>query len=192
MDKLIVICEGGVHTVEYLHRNGVFPSAMVIEPNKFQEMSPYLTKDDDILLIIKGLTDFTMSSIYGLMSKFKEYESKFKRVTILTNIPLGVVPYEYYLYSGDLFFGEVKKVASNKIYDLDSNGNTIETQKKLSFTKKKKEAEQENKNPIIFQFKKYNDKKTKIMIYGKVNPEHVETKSFEYEEKIKLVDLYDK
>ena len=49
MDRLIVICEGGVHTVEYLQRNGVFPAAMVLEPKKFQDMSPYLTKDDDIL-----------------------------------------------------------------------------------------------------------------------------------------------
>ena len=54
MDRLIVICEGGVHTVEYLHRNGVYPGAMLIEPGKFQEISPYLTKDDDILLLIKG------------------------------------------------------------------------------------------------------------------------------------------
>lgn len=192
MDRLIVICEGGVHTVEYLHRNGVFPSAMVIEPNKFQEMSPYLTKDDDVLLIIKGLTDFTMSSIYGLMAKFKEYESKYKRVTILTNIPLGAVPYEYYLYSGDLFHGEVKKVINKKIFDLDSNGNVKEVQKKLSFSKKKKETDENSKNPIIHQFKKYNDKKTKIMIYGKVNSEPIELKRVEYEEKIKLVELYDK
>lgn len=189
MDRLIVICEGGVHMVEYLQKNGVFPSAMVIEPKKFQDMSPYLTKDDDILLILNSLTDFTMSDVYGLLSKFKEYENRFKRVTILTNVPLGVIPYEYYLYSGDLFYGSVKKVANNKIFELDSNGN-VPTQKKKLFQKKQVETVS-NKNPIAFQFKKYNDRKVKLMIYGKVNKE-VETpvSHFEYEDKIKIVDLF--
>ncbi len=191
MDRLIVICEGGVHTVEYLQRNGVFPAAMVLEPKKFQDMSPYLTKDDDILLIISGLTDFTMSDIYNLLSKFKEYENRFKRVTILTNIPLGVIPYDYYLYSGDLFYGSVIKVSNNKKYELDSNGN-VETQKKSFFSKKSEEVV-ENKNPITFQFKKYNDRKVKLMIYGKRDKEIVETIShYEYEDKIKVVDLFSK
>ena len=191
MDRLIVICEGGVHTVEYLPRNGVFPAAMVLEPKKFQDMSPYLTKDDDILLIISGLTDFTMSDIYNLLSKFKEYENRFKRVTILTNIPLGVIPYDYYLYSGDLFYGSVIKVSNNKKYELDSNGN-VETQKKSFFSKKSEEVV-ENKNPITFQFKKYNDRKVKLMIYGKRDKEIVETIShYEYEDKIKVVDLFSK
>jgi hypothetical protein len=191
MDRLIVICEGGVHTVEYLQRNGVFPAAMVLEPKKFQDMSPYLTKDDDILLIISGLTDFTMSDIYNLLSKFKEYENRFKRVTILTNIPLGVIPYDYYLYSGDLFYGSVIKVSNNKKYELDSNGN-VDTQKK-SFFSKKSDVVVENKNPITFQFKKYNDRKVKLMIYGKRDKEIVETIShYEYEDKIKVVDLFSK
>ena len=164
---------------------------MVLEPKKFQDMSPYLTKDDDILLIISGLTDFTMSDIYNLLSKFKEYENRFKRVTILTNIPLGVIPYDYYLYSGDLFYGSVIKVSNNKKYELDSNGN-VETQKKSFFSKKSEEVV-ENKNPITFQFKKYNDRKVKLMIYGKRDKEIVETIShYEYEDKIKVVDLFSK
>lgn len=193
MDRLIVICEGGVHTVEYLHRNGVYPGAMLIEPGKFQEISPYLTKDDDILLLIKGLTDFSMVSIYGLLAKFDEYKDKFKRVTILTNVPLGAVSYEYYLYSGDLFFGDVKKVVNKKLYDLDENGNVIENQKKFSFKKKKKQEDDMKKNPIMFQFKKYNNKKVRIMIYGKMAlNEPTEVSSFEYENKVKLVNLYEK
>ena len=192
MDRLIVICEGGVHTIEYLHKNGVFPASMVIEPMKFQEMSPYLTKDDDILLIIKGLTDFTMSNIYALISKFKEYESKYKRVTILTNVPLGSIPYEYYLYSGDLFYGDVKKISNNKEYPLDENGNVEEVKKGFSFGKKKVVEVKQAKNPITFQFKKYNDKKTKLMIYGKINTEMEPVQQFRYEDSIKLVDLYSK
>lgn len=192
MDRLIVICEGGVHTVEYLHRNGVYPGAMLIEPGKFQEISPYLTKDDDILLIIKGLTDFTMTSIYGLLAKFDEYKNKFKRVTILTNIPLGAVSYEYYLYTGDLFFGSVKKVVNKKVYDLDVNGNIVENQKKFTFNKKKDNYKLEY-NPIMAQFKKYNNKRVRIMIYGKMSmTEPNISTALEYEEKVKVVDLYNK
>ena len=134
MERLIVICEGGLHTVEYLQRNGVYPAAMVIEPSKFQDMSPYLSKDDDILLIIKGLTDFTMASVYGLLNKFKEYQEKYKRVTIMTNIPLGNVDFDYYLYEGDIFYGNVQLVSGKKKVDIDVNGGLMDAQKKsLSF-----------------------------------------------------------
>ena len=192
MDNLMVICEGGVHTVEYLHRNGVFPKSLLIEPNKFQEISPYLTKDDDILLIIKGLTDFTMASIYGLLAKFDEFKDKYKRVTILTNIPLGSVHYDYYLYSGDLFYGDVKLIVNKKSFELDDNGNVVEKQKKSLFSKKKS-TDETKKNPIMFQFKKYNDRKTQLMIYGKTNI-GVEEREIphlqEYEDKIQVVDLF--
>lgn len=190
MERLIVICEGGIHTVDYLQKNGVYPSAMVIEPSKFQDMSPYLSEQDDILLIIKGLTDFNMASIYGLLNKFKEYESKYKQVTILTNIPLGNIDYDYYLYEGDIFYGSVQKISGKKKYDIDVNGDLVENQKKFMFGKSKQEIAV-NRNPIMFQFKKYNNKRTKLMIYGKVAMnEPITTSQFDYEEKVKIVDLY--
>ena len=190
MERLIVICEGGIHTVDYLQKNGVFPAAMVIEPSKFQDMSPYLSEDDEILLIIKGLTDFTMASIYALLNKFKEYQGKYKKVTILTNIPLGNVDFEYYLYEGDIFYGGVQKVNGKKKVDLDIYGEVMESQRKFSFTKQR-QVKAENINPIMHQFKKYNNKRVKLMIYGKVAMnEPVITSSFDYEEKVKVVDLY--
>jgi hypothetical protein len=164
---------------------------MVIEPNKFQEMSPYLTKDDDILLIIKGLTDFTMASVYALLTKFKEYQNKYKRVTILSNIPLGSIDFDYYLYSGDIFYGNVQKIVNKKKYDIDTNGNIIENQKKSFLGQKNKFEKAEGRNPIMFQFKKYNDKKVRLMIYGKIPLNApVTIEQFDYETKIKLVDLY--
>lgn len=188
-DRLIVICEGGPHTIEYLHRNGVYPNDLLIEPTRFQDISPYLTKSDDILLIIKGLTDFTMTSIYGILAKFDEHKEKFKRVTILSNIPLGAISYDYYLYTGDLFYGNVKKVINKKVYDLDNNGNVIENQKKGLFGKKK---EEQNHNPIMFQFKKYN-KRVKVRVYGKKNEsQEIEKPIFEYEKKVKVVDIFNK
>lgn len=190
MDRLIVICEGGVHTVEYLHKNGVFPHSLVLDPSKFQEMSPYLNKEDDILLIVKGLTDFSMATVYSLLKKFDTYKEKYKRVTILSNIPLGSVNYEYYLYSGDLFYGTVKKVINKKEYDLDSNGNIIENKPKNSIFKRKNKEIERKGNPIAFQFKKYNNRKVKLMIYGKVVEEVLKKPSFEYENEVKAIDLF--
>ena len=190
MERLIVICEGGIHTVDYLQKNGVYPAAMVIEPSKFQDMSPYLTKEDDILLIIKGLTDFTMASIYGLLNKFKEYKDKYKRVTILTNIPLGNIDFDYYLYDGDIFYGSVKLISNKKEFELNEQGEIVENQNKFSFMKKKVQK-LEGYNPIMHQFKKYNNKKIKIMIYGKVNMnEKVVVPEFDYEKQVRVVDLY--
>lgn len=192
MDRLIVICEGGIHTVDYLQKNGVFPAAMVIEPSKFQDMSPYLSEDDDVLLIIKGLTDFTMASIYGLLNKFREYESKIKRVTILTNIPLGNIDFDYYLYEGDIFYGNVQLVSGKKKMDIDINGDVLEAQKKFAFSKKGP-PKAVDFNPIMFQFKKYNNKRVKLMIYGKVAMnDPVSTSQVAYEEKVRVVDLYNK
>lgn len=189
LDKLIVICEGGIHTIEYLHKNGVYPSSLLTETSKFQEISPYLGKEDDILLIIKGLTDFTMASIYGLLKRFDAYKDKYKRVTILTNVPLGSVNYEYYLYSGDLFYGTVKKVVNKKQYDLDDNGNIIENTSKVPF--KRNKIHIATRNPIALQFKKYSDRKVKLMIYGQTGIT-TESKSsmLEYEDKVRAIDLF--
>lgn len=190
MERLIVICEGGLHTVEYLQRNGVYPAAMVIEPSKFQDMSPYLSKDDDILLIIKGLTDFTMASVYGLLNKFKEYQEKYKRVTIMTNIPLGNVDFDYYLYEGDIFYGNVQLVSGKKKVDIDVNGGLMDAQKKSLFSKGGP-VKAVNFNPIMYQYRRYNNKRVKLMIYGKVAMnDPVVTSSYDYEEKVKVVDLY--
>ena len=195
MDNLIVICEGGIHTVEYLHRNGVFPSALLVEPTKFQDISPYLTKDDDILLIIKGLTDFTMANIYALLSKFRENEEKFKRVTILSNVPLGAISYDYYLYTGDIFYGDVKKITNKRTVELDMNGNEVSKDEKKSILKKKVDYTK-TRNPIMMQFRKYNNKGTRLRIYGKATIlEEVKPNTgdkFEYEDKIKIVDLFSK
>ena len=192
MERLIVICEGGLHTVEYLQRNGVYPAAMVIEPSKFQDMSPYLSKDDDILLIIKGLTDFTMASVYGLLNKFKEYQEKYKRVTIMTNIPLGNVDFDYYLYEGDIFYGNVQLVSGKKKVDIDVNGGLMDAQKKSLFSKGGP-VKAVNFNPIMYQYRRYNNKRVKLMIYGKVAMnDPVVTSSYDYEEKVKVVDLYNK
>ena len=55
--RFVLITEGGYHNTEYLWKLGLRPSDIVIDVDKFLELSPYLKKGDIILLIIKGLTD---------------------------------------------------------------------------------------------------------------------------------------
>lgn len=170
MDRLIVICEGGAHTVEYLQNNGVYPGAVVFESSKFQEMVPYLSSDDEILLIIKGLTDFSMTEVYGLLNKFYEHKDKVKSVTVLTNINLGVLQHEYYHYEGDLFYGDVWKISGNKKIELDETGEIAVNKKRLSLRKNKSNEQRTRKNPIMMAFKKYkNFKGLKMQIYGKMS-----------------------
>lgn len=192
MYGLIVICEGGAHTVEYLHNNGVFPGAVVLEPNKFKEMVPYLSSEDEILLIIKGLTDFTMVDIYSLLSKFEEHNEKVKSITILSNIMLGVIPYDYYYYKNDLFYGDVWRVSDNRLYDIDDSGEVSLFKRRILPTRNKTQSIKNKKNPIIFALKTYkNIKGQKMQIYGRVEKIKPEELDLEVIKLITSVDLYE-
>ena len=131
-----------------------------------------------------------MASVYGLLNKFKEYQEKYKRVTIMTNIPLGNVDFDYYLYEGDIFYGNVQLVSGKKKVDIDVNGGLMDAQKKSLFSKGGP-VKAVNFNPIMYQYRRYNNKRVKLMIYGKVAMnDPVVTSSYDYEEKVKVVDLY--
>ena len=188
MDRLILICDGGVHTLEYIHRHKVYPGVVVFDIGKFQEIIPYLRKDDEILLIIKGLTDFTMADIYALMNRFKENEDKIKNITILSNVNLGVIPYKYYFYEGDLFFGDVKLMENNEVYNLDKEGNIIE--QKGKFLNIKKKEEKLSYNPIAHSYRRYKDSTVKVVFYGSKKENRAVKEEDNYAKNIILVDIY--
>ena len=155
-DNLIVISEGGVHTLEYLHRNGVFPHVYVLKPSYFEEVIPYLSENDTILFIINGLTDFTLSEVYNFLNTLKGVKDDVKNIVVMSNIYLGVnFDFDYYLYQGDLFYSKVKEVKGGKIVE----------EKDKSKTKNKKEKEVV-KNEIMFSFKEF-DNNTNIKLKGK-------------------------
>ncbi len=184
---LTLICDGQIHTLQYLHNNGVFPKSIVLEHTKLRELVPYLTDEDELLILVNGLTDFTMSSLYSFIQTAEELRDKLKGITILSNIPLGVVDFDYYLYSGDLFYGTVKKVIDNKVYDLDENGNLLENRR----GKLKVREIDEGKNPISFRFKKFNDNTVKLMVYGKTTFTPFIGDELEYESEVISIDLYE-
>ena len=94
------------------------------------------------------------------------------------------------MYEGDIFYGNVQLVSGKKKMDIDINGNVIENQNKSIFGKKGP-AKTVDFNPIMYQYRKYNNKRVKLMIYGKVAMnDPVTTSQYAYEEKVKVVDLY--
>lgn len=162
MGRLIVICEGGEHTVEYLNRNGIYPDMMMFNTVYFRRMLPYLQENDEILIVIKGLTDFNLTDIYTLVSDIREMTNRVKSVRILSNIRLGAVNFSYYLYTGDLFYGTVQEVVNGKLQDIqDSTDKKVKKGKKASV-----EPTTVKRNRVISQYALYNDKNTKYTVYG--------------------------
>lgn len=175
--RLILICEGGAHTVEYFHRNKVYPGAVVLTTTKFKEMMPYLSKNDAVLVVIKGLTDFSMAEVYALFDDLDTAKTKLHSITVMTNIELGHVSMPYYLYEGDLFYGRVYEVVKGKKTEILTEQEQLDSKKKgkkvkKSTTKGKNTTSKENStqpyanNAVISRYKEYNKRDIKLTIYG--------------------------
>lgn len=177
MGRMVLICEGDAHTVEYFHANGVYPSSIVFEATRFREMAPYLTPEDDVLVLIKGLTDFTLAEVYVLLHDLEENRDKLKAVTVMSNIDLGKISTHYYLYTGDLFYGEVKEVRNGRLHEVEISDDDEETLNDKSKKSSKRGKSSRNKskttenisiNAVISRYKKYDKRDVKFTIYGKI------------------------
>lgn len=178
LEKLTIITEGGLSMVRYLVKNRVIPQAVVLDATKFKEIIPYADNGDDILFIINGLTDFTMSDIYTVIGLLKQNLDKLGRVTILSNINLGRVNIDYYLYSGDLFYGTVKKVSNGRVVvdeefglDIENEGSNMKLlgvlKKKKMRDKNKNKPDNYNKNAVAHAYKVYNSNSVNVLVYSK-------------------------
>lgn len=173
-NRLVLICEGDAHSVEYFHHNGVFPGAVVFTPSKFKEMMPYLTVTDDVLLVIKGLTDFTLAEVYALIHDLADAEDRLFGVTILSNVDLGVTALPYYFYEGDLFYGQYRRVRMGKysqyVLDKQDEDNLSKKDKKANKARQAEKTRQSNRiNPVIERYKLYKRSNNKMVIYGSEN-----------------------
>lgn len=172
--RLILICEGGAHSVEYFHRNEVYPGAVVLTSTRFREMMPYLSKSDEVLLVINGLTDFTLSEIYALLNDLEEVQEKLDRITVVSNVMLGSISADYYLYSGDLFYGEMKEVVDGKVGPLQfveskSTSKSKKSKKDKSGGTEKTSENTDGKfstNAVMEAYKKYSHSDVRFTVYG--------------------------
>lgn len=171
--RLVLIAEGEAHMVEYFHKNKVYPTSIVMNLSKLRELLPYLDKNDDILIVIRGLTDFTLTEVYTCIRDITEVGDKLHSVKILSNIDLGKVDLPYYQYEGDLFYGEVKQKVKGKLLDLNEEGKPMTKKEKAqlekTLNKQKKEGGTKKVlkvNPIMKQYKKFSDPSVRFKLYG--------------------------
>lgn len=193
--NLILVCEGQIHTVEYMHKNKVYPNTAIFDCSKFKEIAPYLGSKDDILVVINGAIDFSLAMIYSLFRDLDYIESKVHNITILSNIDLGKINTPYYLYEGDLFYGKVCKVVKGKKIMPDEEVEEGKGLLKNLFSKKPKkivevkvETNPLEVNEVMKSFLKYS-KPRNITIHG-VTKKQMNTYINEFEEKIVDVDLF--
>lgn len=112
--SLVLVCEGSAHTLQYMMYHGCYPEYVVFELDRFKDVLPYLDANTDVVLLVKGLTDFTMSDIYAFLKDVEDNRNEFGNFSVYTNIPLGAIAYDQILYSGDLFNGLTKVVPAHK------------------------------------------------------------------------------
>lgn len=202
LERLILVAEGGVHTLEYITSNGVIPNKALLDITKFGDILPYIEVCDDILLIINGLTDFTLADIYGFLNICKNNKNKIGRLTVLSNVMLGTIDTEYYFYTGDLFYGGVSRVVRGKIVRDETLEEVSEDTKKsgaFSIFRKNKSQLQENtgdnrsKNTVAFRYKVYNCRNVKVQIYGKEKTSKEESKNARnVSQRVKTINLFEK
>lgn len=161
--KLYIICEGGVHTLEYINNNGIYPHKLILDLDSFNtKIAPYIAEHDKILFIIKGLTDFTLTGIYAVVRDIEKIRPTYEGVTICSNMPLGVVSFPYYLYSGDLMYSTPVLKDAKGYY----------TQPPKSKTKNKIKSDTLEVNEVMKELLLYN-KKVTCVTYGRETVEAV-------------------
>lgn len=162
--RLVLITEGDAHTVEYFHHNGVYPGVVVFSPTKFKELLPYLSNKDDVLVVIKGLTDFNLSEIYTLLDDLLDIEERLYAVNVVSNVDLGVTPLPYFFYEGDLFYGNYQKVRGGKYLEhITPEGVVTKKDKKAQG---KKSGNNTLVNPVMTRYKAYKRSSERLVIYG--------------------------
>lgn len=198
--RLVLVTEGDAHMMEYFIKNGVYPGALILTPSKFKEIVPYLTSNDDVLIVVKGLTDFSLAEVYMLIDDLADSEDKLYNATVLSNVDLGVTALPYYFYEGDLFYGAVRKVRMGKYSPYITN-ETESEQPSNKKSKKDKKVKQQQKiidnktiNPVMSRYKVYNKLDTKLMIYGseKSNTIEVDSSDDYLKDKIIIIDAFSK
>lgn len=117
--NLILLTEDGVVSTAYFIKNNVYPTMVFFNIMDLIERMPYLTQNDHVLILIKGLCDFTKEEINLLCKYFDKIKDNIGSFVILSNIELNIS--EYYLYQDDLFYGKIKEVKNRMSYISNKN-----------------------------------------------------------------------
>lgn len=180
--KLYVISEGGLHTLEYLVRRGIYPDYYFIEPLDMKKYIPYIKEEDDVLVLVNGLTDFSLVDLYTIINDLLISNLKMS-ITVMSTVKLIKFPVTYYRYTGDLFYSKVYGVSNEKRVELDSGE-----------TKKKGQKETKSDlviNKVILPFLAYNkEKEVDIITDNSFKKKEIQKKESLYSSLIHNVNLF--
>lgn len=101
---LYVITES-IQSIEYLNNNGIYPDSYMVSPESIKEVTPYLCEDDYVLVLIQGLTDWTLLRASSLLSDLHESALEKSKLIVISNTDLGVLKHEYIWAKGDPVYG---------------------------------------------------------------------------------------
>ena len=134
-----LITEGGVHTIAYFYAHKVYPDTVIFDTHKVTDYIPYFSDEDDVLVVIHGLIDWSLTDVHVLLRDLKD-ATNVNSLLILSDINLGSVGLPIMEYSGDIF------------------GLT---------TKGKTESGKTGQVSIMDRYKKYDKEKKNLMIVEK-------------------------
>ncbi|MFA8997942.1 hypothetical protein ACEI87_09725 [Clostridioides difficile] len=135
--NLILLTEDGIVSTAYFIKNNVYPTMVFLDIMDLIDRMPYLTQNDHVLIVIKGLCDFTKEEVHLLCKYFDKIKNNIGSFVILSNIELDIN--EYYLYQGDLFYGKIKEVKNRMSYISNKNIKVSEKIMKFIINKRNKE-----------------------------------------------------
>lgn len=113
---LYVLTDNDIYSILYLCQNGVYPDKYALKYDGIREDMPFLSEDDEIVIITQGLINWTYVNLFLLVKELSNVKLKSFRVFSTIELPME---YDYILVQGDLFNGtyiDVKKKKWGKPY----------------------------------------------------------------------------
>jgi hypothetical protein len=154
-----LVCDGGEDTVLYFWKKNLYPDRVILSPEKLHDYVPYINGEDDILILIHGMTEFSLSAVYLLLSDIKILLDSDRlhcnNLVVASDVELPSVEIKYIKYKDvhDLFFDDKR----------DKEEDKIESGK----AKKSNKADKNSKQAYLSAFFKYNSvNKSPHIVYG--------------------------
>ena len=95
-----LICDGGKHTIAHLWKRGIYPDKVIFSEFYLKDEAPYLTEEDDVLILVHGLTDLTQTFVHKAISILQNTKAN---LLLLTDVPFENVTIPIESYRSDIF-----------------------------------------------------------------------------------------
>lgn len=108
---LYFITDSDVHSVVYLLQNHIYPDKYALETESFKELAPFVTPDDEVIVLVQGFVRWTMVRLTQLIELLEQ--ANIKGYTVYSTIEINIKT-KYTKVDGDLVFGTYKDFDGEK------------------------------------------------------------------------------